>query len=236
MDGQFNELVARLRSVEDENLVSVIVYGSAIAAPGNPKKTDYQLVIVTRRLAANDLHRVRPIVQWWTSSGYAMPTFFMASEFKDSFDVYPIEFSMMKRAYQVLYGLDLLRNEEVSKVNLRWQTEHELRGKLLRLRSLYLPASASAHDLTRLMTESVVSFVRFLRPVLELIGEEPPLGRLATVRLIGERLKIDASPLVRVLLLRDEPKELMELEAQDLFAGYLDSLSRMIEAVNHMES
>jgi hypothetical protein len=140
----------------------------------------------------------------------------------------------MKRAYRALYGQDLLADREASKEHLRWQTELELRGKLLRLRALALPASESTRDLINLMTESVVSFVRFLRPIPEILGEEPPLGRLATARRIGELLNVDTTPIVRILQLRDEPKEFMEIEVQDLFASYLDCLTQVIEAVDNL--
>jgi hypothetical protein len=232
MDTNFDELVTRLHSNQGTNLVSVIVYGSAILAPGNPKKSDYQVLIVANRLAANDLRHARPVVQWWTSYGYTIPVFFTAKELDNSLDVYPIEFRHMKRAYRVLFGKDPLADREISKAHLRWQTEHELRGKLLRLRSLYLPASISSQDLTGLMTESIVSFVRFMRPILEMIGEEPPLGRLATVKKVGERLHIDISPLIRVLQLRDNSIELLDMEVQDLFAGYLDCLEKVIDTVD----
>jgi hypothetical protein len=234
MNPQFNELVTRLNASLGDNLISVVVYGSAIAARGNPKKTDYQVLAVARRLAGNDLRLIRPVLNWWTGEGYALPVLFTEPEFNESLDVFPIEFRHMKRAYQVLHGQDLLAGKEVSKINLRWQTEHELRGKLLRLRSLYPSASATAAGLTRLMTESIVSFVRFLRPILELHAQEPPLGRLATVQQTGARLGVDTAPLVRILRLRDEPKELLQVEAQDLFTSYLDCLTKIIEAVDKL--
>lgn len=234
MDYQFNELVSRLKSAQGGNLVSVIAHGSAIAAPGNPKRSDYETLIVTLRLAANDLRRFRPIIKWWTEAGYTMPVFFTTEEFGDSLDVFPIEFRQIKRAYRVLYGQDLLAGREASKEHLRWQTELELRGKLLRLRSLALPAGESTRDLSNLMTESVVSFVRFLRPIPEILGEEPPLGRLATARRVGEILKVDTAPIIRILQLRDEPRDLMEIEVQDLFASYLNCLTQVIEAVDNL--
>jgi len=117
---------------------------------------------------------------------------------------------------------------------LRSQIEYELRGKLLRLRALYLPESGSVEQLTRLMTESVTSFVRYLRPVLELLGQAPPLGRLATVQQVGAHLDVDVTPLERILRLRDEPVQLLEAEAQDLFASYVDCLSKLIAAVDKL--
>lgn len=234
MDHHFDELVSSLQSSQGGNLVSVIVYGSAIAAPGNSKRSDYQLLIVTERLAARDLREIRPVIRWWTEMGYEMPVFITAEEFGDSLDVFPIEFRLMKRAYRTLYGQDMLAGREASKEHLRWQTEHELRGKLLRLRSLALPAGESSDQLAGLMTESVVTFVRLIRPILDIVGEEPPLGRPATAQRVGEILDVDTSPVVRVLRLRDEPDGLMEIEIQDLFASYLDCLTRVIEAVDNL--
>src|SRR5215475_11491906 len=205
MHHHFDELVSGLQSAQDGNLVSVIVYGSAVAAPGNPKRSDYQLLIVTERLAARDLRAMRPIIRWWTEMGYEMPVFITAEEFGESLDVFPIEFRQMKRSYRTLYGQDMLAGREASKEHLRWQTEHELRGKLLRLRSLALPAGESADQLSSLMSESVVTFVRLLRSIPEIVGEETPLARSATAERVGEILKVDTSPVIRVLRLRDEP-------------------------------
>lgn len=234
MNHHFDELVSGLQSAQGRNLVSVIVYGSAVAAAGNPRRSDYELLIVTERLAARDLREMRPIVRWWTGMGYEMPVFIRAEEFGDSLDVFPIEFRLMKRAYRTLYGQDLLAEREASKEHLRWETEHELRGKLLRLRSLALPAGESTDQLANLMTESVVTFVRLMRSIPEIVGEEPPLGRPATAQRAGEILDVDTSPIVRVLRLRDESSRLMEIEIQDLFASYLDCLTRVVEAVDNL--
>src|SRR5215471_6074922 len=234
MNHYFDELVSSLQSAQDGNLVSVIVYGWGVVAPGNPRRSDYQLLIVTKRLAARDLREMRPIIRQWTEMGYEMPVFITAEEFADSLDVFPIEFRLMKRSYRTLYGQDVLAGREASKVNLRWQTEHELRGKLLRLRSLALPAGESSDQLASLMTESVVTFVRLMRPIPEIIGEEPPLERPATARRVGEILNVDTSPIIRVLRLREEPAVLMDIEIQDLFASYLDCVTRVVEAVDKL--
>jgi hypothetical protein len=234
MNHYFDELVSSLQSAQDGNLVSVIVYGSGVVATNNPRRSDYQLLIVTERLTARDLRQMRPIIRQWTEMGYEMPVFITAEEFGDSLDVFPIEFRLMKRSYRTLYGQDLLAGREASKEHLRWQTEHELRGKLLRLRSLALPAGESANELASLMTESVVTFVRLMRPIPEIVGEEPPLGRSATAQRAGEILNVDTSPIIRVLRLRDEPGGLMEIEIQDLFTSYLDCLTRVVEAVDNL--
>jgi hypothetical protein len=234
MEDDFKELVSRLKIAHSGALVSVIAYGSAIAAPGNVRKTDYHLLIVTTRLTAEDLRTARPVAKWWVESGYLIPVYFTRDEFLQSLDVFAIEFRHMKRAYQVLFGEDLLAPHDASKANLRLQTEYELRGKLLRLRSLYLPASGSVETLTQLMTDSIYSFSQFMRPMLEIIGEEPPLSRLATVRRVGEHLNIDTSAPEQILRVREAETPLTETEANELFARYLDCLTQVVAAVNNL--
>jgi hypothetical protein len=234
MKPNFNELVVQLRNALGESLVSVVAYGSAIAAPGNAKPADYLTLVVAKWLGANELNKARPAAQWWIDQGFPLPVFFTEQEFNDSLDVFAIEFRQMKRAYRVLYGADLLADREAAKTNLRQQIEYELRGKLVRLRSLYLPMGGATDKLTRLMTDSIVSFVRYMRPILEITGEAPPLGRRATVKRLATVLDLDLSPLERILRLRDEPVNLMDVEAQDLFAAYVDCISRVIAKVDKL--
>ncbi|MBS1812734.1 MAG: hypothetical protein JST84_31490 [Acidobacteria bacterium] len=234
MEDDLKELVSRLKIAHSGTLVSIIVYGSAIAAPGNVRKADCHLMVLTRVLTAEELRAARPIAKWWVGQGYALPVYFTQDEFLQSLDVFAIEFRHMKRAYRVLHGQDLLATNEASKANLRMQIEYELRGKLLRLRSLYLPSSESVESLTRLMTDSIYSFVQFMRPILELVGEEPPLSRLATVRRLSEYLALDLSPLEQILRLREEDEPLTEMGAHELFAKYLDCLTNVIAAVNNL--
>lgn len=234
MEEMFNNLVNRLREAHRDNLVSVLLHGSALVNQQHARKADYQLMIVTCAVSASDLRRARPIARWWVEEGFTLPVYFTEQELAQSLDVFPIEFRQMKRAYRVLFGRDVLAGIDASTKHLRTQTEYELRGKLLRLRALYLPASDSAERLTRLMTDSVVSFVQFMRPVLEITGQDVPASRTETVRRVGESLRIDTSVFERVLRLRAEPVELMEIEAEDLFARYLDAIVRVIDAVNDL--
>ena len=232
MEDLFNQLVSRLKTAHGEDLISVVLHGSAVAAASRAHQSDYKLMVMTKTLSAEALRQTQPVAKWWVSAGFPLPVYFTESEFNDSLDVFPIEFQQMKRAYRVLYGRDVLAGAQVSNANLRLQIEYELRGKLLRLRALYLPASDSAEGLKKLMADSIVSFVQFMRPILDLFGEEPPLDRRAVIQRVGGRLGLDTSALDRVLRLRSESTRLLEMEVQDLFADYISCLTRLIAAVD----
>lgn len=231
METKLNEIVVRLCEAQGENLVSVILYGSAVAE-GYASPSDLHLLVVTESLSPQELKSLRPALKWWEANGFPRATCFTKNEISKSIDVFPIEFRHMQRAYRVLAGSDLLAGVSVGKENLRLLVEYELRGKLLRLRTLYSAAGDDSRQVIMLMTESVVSFVQYLRPILELLGEEPPLKRVATARRIGETLKIDTAPLERVLRLREEATNLFDMEVHDLFSSYLNCLEEVIDAVD----
>jgi hypothetical protein len=234
MNEDFNDIVSRLKIAHSGNLISIIVYGSAVAAPGNVNKNDYHLLVITKTLSAEDLNDGKAAAKEWVRADYALPIYFTEHEFSGSADVFAIEFRHMKRAYRVLHGEDLLTKIHPTKAHLRLQVEYEMRGKLLRLRSLYLPASDTTQSLLQLMTDSAYSFAQFMRPVLEILGEEPPLSRLVAVRQAGAKLKLDISPFEKILRIRESETPLTDTEAQKLFASYIDCLAQIIAAINKL--
>ena len=234
MNEDFNDIVSRLKIAHSGNLASIIVYGSAVAAPGNVNKNDYHLLVITNTLSAEDLNHGKAAAKEWVKAGYALPVYFTAHEFVGSADVFAIEFRHMKRAYRVLHGEDLLTGIHPTKAHLRLQVEYEMRGKLLRLRSLYLPASDTTQSLAQLMSDSAYSFSQFMRPVLEILGEEPPLSRLIAVRQVGQHLKLDMSPMEKILQLREAEAPMTETETHKLFASYIDCISQVIAAINKL--
>lgn len=232
MESRFKEMVSRLGEAHHGGLVSVILSGPAVEDPGKAQAGDHNLLIVTESLSLQDLKRSSLALKWWESFGYPRPTCFTRKEFLASFDVFTVEFREIKRAYRVLFGVDLLEGVEISNANLRLLVEYELRGKFVRLRNLYLPSSDDSDRLARLMTDSVGTFSQYLRTVPELFGEEPPLSRDAIARRAGELLKVDPAPLLRVLRMRDEGTHLYGIEIQDVFESYLKCLEEMIDAID----
>jgi hypothetical protein len=137
----------------------------------------------------------------------------------------------------VLYGRDPFETVRISDENLRHQAEYELRSKLLQLRRLYIPASASVSRLQDLMSDSLSSFATLFAPVLILHGEEPPVLKRDVVRATVRMLGLDGSAFERVFELRESGGRatLGEREANELFADYLAQIEAVIEAVDRLE-
>src|SRR5918911_1731502 len=233
----FNHLIGDLRATHGDNLVSVVLYGSAATGDFVQLESDYNLLIALHRITPEDLRQAQAPMREWQRLGHPLPVYFTVEELTDAADVFPIEFHQMEKARIVLYGRDPFEFVKLSKENLRHQTEYELRSKLIQLRRLYIPTSASVEKLSALMSDSLASFAALFRPVMILMGEEPPVSKPDCVRAIVKLLKLDGEPFDQIFELRaNDETSLTEVEANDLFAAYMAQVERVIEAVDSLEN
>ena len=232
-----NHLVEDLRSTHGDNLASVVLYGSAAAGDQIELRSDYNLLIALNRITPEDLRQAQAPMREWQRLGHPLPVYFTVEELNDAADVFPIEFRQMEQARVVLYGRDPFEMIELTDENLRHQAEYELRSKLIQLRRLYVPASASVEKLSSLMSESLSSFAALFRAVLMLRGQDAPVAKPDCVRATVKELSLDGEPFERIFELRSNSAQLLtDTEANDLFGSYLAQIERVIEVVDRMES
>lgn len=235
VQSSLNNFVEDLRSTHGDNLASVVLYGSAAAGDYVQTRSDYNLLIALNRITPEDLRQAQAPIRNWQRLGHPLPVYFTVAELNGAADVFPIEFHQMEKARIVLYGADPFASLHFSDVNLRHQTEYELRSKLIQLRRLYIPASVSVEKLAALMSDSLSSFAALFRPVLMLHGQEPPIAKPECVRATVKLLELDNEPFEQIFALRASGETLLtDVEANDLFAAYLEQIERVIEAVDSL--
>ena len=232
---KLERFIDNLRQAHGGNLASIVLYGSAAAGDQVELKSDHNLLIALQRITTEDLHAAHSATREWEKLGQPIPVYFTVAELQDAADVFPIEFLQMEQARKVLYGRDPFEIVQISRANLRHQTEYELRTKLIRLRRLYIPASASVEKLSKLMSESLASFAALFRAVLILLGEEAPVAKEDAVRATVRSLNLEASPFESIFNFRAGKRTaLSEPEANKVFADYMAQIERVIEAVDRL--
>ena len=237
MKQQFAAFIDDLKSTHGRNLVSVVLYGSAAAGDFVANKSDYNVLVVLDRIGPADLRNAHACMREWHKLGHPVPVYFTAEELHDAADVFPIEFRQMERARKVVFGRDVLADVQISNENLRHQAEYELRSKLILLRRQYIPASASVEGLAILMSESLSSFAALFRGVLLLFGVDPPSDKHGTIALAVDRLGLDGVAFEKIFNIRENNFEtnLTEVEANRLFAEYMEQIERVIDAVDALD-
>ena len=229
-------LVTDLCATHGENLESITLYGSNAAGKQTDAHSDHNVLVVLRRIELDDLRRSQKPTRAWKDAGQPPPVFFTVDELKRAADVFPIEFLQMEKARKTLYGSDPFEFVEISRANLRHQTEYELRTKFIQLRRLYISESHSVANLSALMIDSFASFAALFRAVLILHGHESPVSNADAVRRAVSLLGLDGKPFEWILERRArKTSSLIESEVNNIFAAYLVQIERVIDAVDRIE-
>lgn len=236
MDKELTQLVTSLKEAHGDNLVSVVLYGSVVVGNHSPDRSHPNLLVVLQRITPEDLRRTRRAVDHWHRQGRPLPLYFTREEMWNARDVFPIEFLDMSAAHRVLYGEDPFVGLDVPTHNLQHQLEFELRGKLIRLRELYIPVSDAADRLLALMADSIVSFTTLFRHVVRLFGGgDVEHVKRKVIDQLGRTLGMDVSSFHAVLDVREKKRHLSPEDADDLFARYLAAIETVIQRVDALE-
>src|SRR5207249_3062091 len=114
------------------------------------------------------LERLAPLVARWRERGFALPVLMDYEYLRGARDTFPMELDDIRRQHRLLAGADLFADLTLDPAALRRECEREARGKLLRLRALFLEAGRTPAAIEQLMVESVKSFIVVLRHLLRL--------------------------------------------------------------------
>lgn len=224
-----DDFCAGMAEATGDNLVSLIVFGSAAREDYNPRSA-IDLCVILKNAGTAQLQKVIAVTgQRRFSSVNAL--FFTEEYLRRSADVFPIEFLDMRDHHIVIKGSDLLAELVVEMKHLGFQCEHELKAKLLQLRRAYVRdagrerirellkyAASCGHILKsfyRLKTGSTVSTEEALSRISQETGSKNP----AFAALLAAK-KAGTEP-------RGE-------QARKLFAGFIDELDGIVSAVDRM--
>jgi hypothetical protein len=192
-----------------------------------------KLLVVVDHITPGELKAAHDVAEWWREVGHPFPVYFTSEEISDATDVFPLDFLDIAEVRRILYGRDPFEGLNIATHNLRHQLEYELRGKLLRLRTLYVPASHNANKLARLMADSLESFVPLFRHVLRLLGEEAPADPAEALNRLAARLKLEKQTFARIMEYRADEEVWLEAETSETFASYLYEIQEVVEAVDN---
>jgi hypothetical protein len=218
-----------VRAALGGRLVSFVLFGSA--ARRNATDSVDTLVIVDR-VDAGLLSTLARASAAWVAKGHPAPLVFAESEWRDSADAFGIELLDIQAHHRVLAGRDPWSGVTVADEDVRRQLEHELRGKVVRLRQAFLTTSTHPAALGQAILGSVSGFLTMLRALLRVSGEVAPSERTALIAAAAARVGFDAGP-VTALALAARERRALKLNPDDAqVAGYLTAVTRTAEYVN----
>src|SRR5437879_9713854 len=92
-----SEFVEKMRTAAGENLISVILYGSAAEGEFHPEYSDLNLLCVLRDTSFASLSKIASAVAWWRKKKDHPPLVLTTRELKDTADAFSLATGVLKQ-------------------------------------------------------------------------------------------------------------------------------------------
>ena len=229
------QLATRVSAAVGPRLMSLLLYGSTARGAPAPERADVNTLLICDGADEALFDALAPVLRDWRRAGHPAPLIFTEPEWRGSGDAFPIEYEDMREHHRLLAGRDPWAGIRVDRGHVRRQLEHELMGKLIRLRQAYAALRDDPKQLGRVVVDSSAGFFTMLRAALRLAGRPAPA---APEDLVGSAAALvgfpagDLAPLVQ----HASGGPALRLEAGDpLVSRYLAAVARTAAYVNGLE-
>jgi predicted nucleotidyltransferase len=225
-ESKLQELVTRLQQACGDNLVSIVLYGSAAREDFHEKFSDVNLLVVLQHLRPDSFAAISAVLHWWSHDEKLRPPLIMTlEELRESADVFAIELLDMQRSHKTLFGQDVVTAIDIPMNLHRVEVEHELRMTLLRLRHHLLLSPDNEDELRAVLAKSITSVLTLFRHALIALGEDVPLAKPQLLDRAGEAFGFDVQPLRSILTLRNEGSQ--PENSHELYHAYMNAIQRV---------
>jgi len=218
-----------------EDLISVILYGSAASSDYMAGKSDINVMIVLSDRGIDRLDQSLDLVSRWKKRRVATPLFLTEAYVRTSLDVFPIEYLNFQNHYKPLYGKDILSDLSFDRESLRLQCEREVKGKLLLLREGFLESRGKGRDLQLLIAGSLGALLAIFHGLLYLKGKELPHHQREVIKQFCQVFDMNSNLFERLLDMKEKKTKLTGLEMTNLFKDYLKEVQKLWKIVDMLD-
>jgi len=229
---QLEELVRQLKLAYGDGLRSVVLFGSAVAGEHNPKKSDYNVLVIVDSLPLDRLRAVAAVSKAWAEDGNPPPMTFTAREWRSSSDIFPMEYADILERHRVLFGESPFDGIRVSPSDLRLQVEQQTMGKLLQLRQATMGAGNDSRRQLEVLENSLSTLMVVFRGVSRLQGQVPSQDYEELTRALAERAGFAADPFVKVIRHVRGTEKIGREGAAGILEAYLAAMERLVAYLN----
>jgi predicted nucleotidyltransferase len=222
------------------NLVSVILYGSAARGEYVRTRSDLNLMLVFKKLDLDDISKVRRLMRRKVRKQLPQLVFWTEEELKHAWDVFPLEFEDIKENHQCLAGKDLFNKRKIDKKRLRYQIEFELRSKLVSMRDTWLRVYRDnyALDIFEVLGMSPFKWVRS-RPdnyALEMYLIKAGTSFDYLIRkaalVLGKKISLPRDIFAKITKVKKKELRLRPVELQNLFSQLHETVESVIRKID----
>ncbi len=196
--------VPTLQDLFGDDLKAVILYGSAAKGNYVAGVSDVNILLLTGRTHPEEIMQLGNRAKKQIKKHKISLQFLTTTEFDNSTDVFPMEYLDIQNSHILIWGNDIVKSLEITRINLRHQIEERLRGSVHALRQALFASQGKSKLLSGVLTEWFGSQAALFRALLRLaeaptVPEEPK--ELADS--IGSTFNLDPTGLYALVKLRE---------------------------------
>jgi len=221
-----------LKSIYGDELVSVILYGSAAGKDYVSGKSSVDLLVVLTDQGINKLALLFPHLKLLRKKRITIPLLLTEQFIKTSLDTFPVEFLNMKLQYKLITGKDVLLDLAIDRSWLRTQCERELKGKLLYLRQGFVETEGKAKPLRLLIFHSLKTFLFLFNALIYLKDREIPKTRREKIHLLSELFDINEKVFMDLLDVYEEKTKPDQQRLERLVLNYIEEMTKLSRKVD----
>jgi len=233
---QATEALTRgLQAALGDDLVALMLYGSAARGTHVPGRSDRNVLLVVRDASAAVLRRASPALSAWAKAGHPPPLIQTEADWAAAADVFPMEIEDIREAHVVLAGRAALAALTTTVDDQRRELERELRAKLIRLRAEYAVAAHDGKVLAELLVRALGTLLVLFRAALRLTGASAPADPTALVRAAAAAAGFDAAPFEWAVVARQAGKVPALQPFDPVATGCLEGIERLVGYVDKLK-
>jgi len=239
MEKLLQDWVTVLKQELGNNLVSVILYGSAARGEYIRARSDLNLMLVFKKLDLEHISKVGRLMHRNVRKHLPQLVFWTAEELKHAWDVFPLEFEDIKENHQCLVGKDLFNKRKIDKKRLRYQIEFELRSKLVSMRDTWLRIYRDNYALENFLIKIslfkwVISYHDNYALEMFLIKGGNSFDYLIrkAALVLGKKLAMPRDVFEKIKKLKKKEIRLRRAELQDLFHQLHEAVESVIRKID----
>jgi hypothetical protein len=224
----------KLAAVLGPNLKAISAYGSATGPDFISGKSDVNLVVVVEKAGEEVLTSLLDTVKWGRKRRIVAPLLLTPGYIKASLDVFPIEFTEIKKSQALLIGEDFFGALEAKPLELRLECESQLRAAALRTRQAYLEIGLAKRGAEEVLHASLTSLIPVMRSMLRLKGEAVPRTKPDVLKAIERVFGVDSRRFEAILKDKAGDEKIGGREAHEVLASYVEDIERLAVAVDKL--
>lgn len=141
------KFVSRVKEVYGNDLLSVMLYGSAARGAYRKNVSDINVLIILEKSVPQKLFRLGKDASRLFGRLRITPLIMTRQEFVSAADVFPMEYHDIRTAHRVLFGSNETGELLLTQTNLRHQLEERLRGAVNDIRHMLIAATGKERTL-----------------------------------------------------------------------------------------